>query len=72
MWYDAARKRVYVTGNGAIAVYDQKGADEYSPMVKVASEPDSQPSLWVPQFSRLYISVVRSGDRDAELLVYEP
>jgi DNA-binding beta-propeller fold protein YncE len=72
VWYDAARKRIYVTGNGFIAVYDQKGADDYAPMVKLVSEADSQPSLWVPQFNRLYISVTQAGDRDAEILVYEP
>jgi DNA-binding beta-propeller fold protein YncE len=72
VWYDAARKRIYVTGNGSIAVYDQRGADDYTPMVKVASEPDSQPSIWVPQFNRLYVSVVQAGSRDAEILVYEP
>jgi len=72
VWYDAVRKRIYVTGNGAIAVYDQKGADDYAPMVKVSSGTDSQPSLWVPQFNRLYISVPQDGNRDAEILVYEP
>jgi DNA-binding beta-propeller fold protein YncE len=72
VWYDAARKRIYITGNGFMAVYDQKGADDYTPMVKIASEADSQPSLWVPQFNRLYISVVQAGSRDAEILVYEP
>ncbi len=72
VWYDDTRKRIYVTGNGAIAVYDQKDADSYTPMVKVASGTDSQPSLWVPQFNRLYISVPQDGSRDAEILVYEP
>ncbi len=72
VWYDATRRRVYVTGNGFIAVYDQKGADDYTPMVKIATETDSQPSLWVPQFDRMYISVMRAGSRDAEILVYEP
>jgi hypothetical protein len=72
VWYDAMRKRVYVTGNGFIAVYDQKGADDYTPMVKVATEADSQPSIWVPQFNRLYFSVPQAGNRDAEILVYEP
>jgi WD40 repeat protein len=72
VWYDATRKRVYVTGNGFIAVYDQKGADDYTPMVKIASETDSQPSLWVPQFGRMYISVTQAGNRNAEILVYEP
>jgi hypothetical protein len=41
-------------------------------MVKIASEGDSQPSLWVPQFDRLYVSVTAAGHRDAEILVYEP
>ena len=72
VWYDAARKRIYATGNGFIVVYDQRGADDYTPMVKVASEPDSQPSVWVPQFDRLYISIPQDGTRDAEILVYEP
>jgi WD40 repeat protein len=72
VWYDAPRKRVYVTGNGFIAVYDQKDADDYAPMVKIASEADTQPSLWVPQFDRMYISVMGAGSRPAEILVYEP
>ena len=72
LWYDAARKRVYVTGSGFIAVYDQKNANDYTPMVKVASEGDSQPSIWVPEFNRLYIGVPQEGSRDAEILVYEP
>jgi WD40 repeat protein len=72
VWFDTIRNRVYVTGNGFLAVYDQKAADEYAPMVKIASETDSQPSLWVPQFNRLYISVTQGGGRDAEILVYEP
>jgi len=72
LWYDAVRKRVYVTGSGFIAVYDQKGANDYTPMVKVASEGDSQPSIWVPEFNRLYIGVPQEGSRDAEILVYEP
>jgi WD40 repeat protein len=72
LWYDSARKRIYATGDGAIAVYDQRNADDYMPMVKVASELNSQPSIWVPQFNRLYISIPQDGDREAEILVYEP
>jgi DNA-binding beta-propeller fold protein YncE len=72
LWYDAARKRIYATGNGAIAVYDQRSADDYSPMVKIPMETNAQPSLWVPEFSRLYVSIPQDGDRDAEVLVYEP
>src|SRR6266404_5979685 len=66
VWYDAMRKRIYITGNGFIAVYDQKGADDYTPMVKVATEADSQPSIWVPQFNRLYFSVPQAGRNTAD------
>jgi hypothetical protein len=72
LWYDSARKRIYATGDGAIAVYDQRSADNYTPMTKVAMELNAQPSIWVPQFNRLYISIPQDGDRDAEVLVYEP
>jgi len=72
LWYDATRKRIYVTGDGFIAVYQQKSADEYMPMAKVATEADTQPSIWVPQFNRLYISVPKGGSHEAEVLVYEP
>jgi hypothetical protein len=61
-----------VTGNGLIAVYDQKDVNDYTTMVKIASETDTQPSLWVRQFDRLYISVTAAGNRDAEILVQEP
>ena len=72
LWYDSARKRIYATGDGAIAVYEQKNADDYTPMIKVTMERNAQPSIWVPQFNRLYISIPQEGDRDAEVLVYEP
>jgi DNA-binding beta-propeller fold protein YncE len=71
LWYDATHKRVYATGDGAIAVYDQKDADHYTPMVKVASEPNLEPSIWVPQFKRLYVSAHEDGNHGAEVLVYQ-
>ena len=71
LWYDATHKRVHATGDGAIAVYDQKDADHYTPMVKVASEPNLEPSIWVPEFKRLYVSVHQNGKQEAEVLVYQ-
>ena len=50
----------------------QKGADNYTPVVKVANETDLQRSVWVPQFNHLYLSVTKGGNCDAEKLVYEP
>jgi hypothetical protein len=40
-------------------------------MVKVASEPNLELSIWVPQFKRLYVSVRQNGNHDAEVLVYQ-
>jgi hypothetical protein len=47
LWYDAAHKRIYGTGDDGIAVYEQEDADHYVRMVKVASEPNAHTSIWV-------------------------
>lgn len=72
VWYDAAHKRIYGTGADGIAIYEQQDADHYTPMVKVASEPGAQTSIWVPEFNRLYVAAPQQESRDAEILVYEP
>jgi DNA-binding beta-propeller fold protein YncE len=72
LWYDAAHKRIYATGDDFMAVYDQKDADHYSLMMKIPTAPHAPTSLWVPEFNRLYVSAPQNGDREAEILVYEP
>jgi DNA-binding beta-propeller fold protein YncE len=71
LWYDAARKRIYATGIDGIAVYDQKDADHYTPMVKVASSPGAATSLWAPSLNRLFVSAPNSGNDTAAILVFE-
>ena len=36
LWYDAARKRIYATGTGAIDVFQKRGADAYVAMPTIA------------------------------------
>jgi WD40 repeat protein len=72
LWYDPVHMRIYATGVDGIAVYDQRDADHYTPMVKVASEPNAQTSIWVPEFDRLYVAAPQDRGRDAEILVYKP
>ena len=72
LWYDTARKRIYATGIDGIAVYDQKDADHYTPMVKVASSPGAGTSLWAPTLNRLFVSAPKEGNNDAAILVFEP
>jgi len=71
LWYDIARKRIYATGTDGIAVYEQKDADHYSPMMKVASAPGAATSVWVPSLSRLFVSAPKAGNSDAAILVFE-
>jgi hypothetical protein len=85
LWYDAARQRIYATGSDGSAVYSQKDAAHYTPMLRVPSEPNAATSIWAPEFGRLYVSAPHggtgsrdaspqrvTGGRDAEILVYEP
>jgi DNA-binding beta-propeller fold protein YncE len=70
LWYDAARKRIYATGTGGIAVYDQRDADHYT-MMKVASAPGAATSIWVPTLNRLFVSAPKVGNAEAAILIFE-
>lgn len=77
LWYDAAHKRIYATGDrdvgaGFVYVYNETDPDHYELLAKVASEPNAQTSIWVSEFDRLYVSAPANGSRDAEILVYGP
>lgn len=77
LWYDSAHKFIYATGGrdldaGFVYVYQQKDPDHYELMARVATEPNAQTSIWVPELNRLYVSASQNGSRDAEILVFEP
>jgi WD40 repeat protein len=71
LWYDTARRRIYATGTDGLAVYDQKDADHYTPMVKVTSAPGAATSIWVPTLGRLFVSAPKVGNGEAAILVFE-
>lgn len=71
LWYDAAHRRIYATGTDGIAVYTQKDADHYAPMVKVASAPGAATSIWVPALNRLFVSAPKVGNNEAAVLSFE-
>jgi hypothetical protein len=80
--YDAARKRVYMTGGrwygtpdaspGWIYVYQQKDPDHYEVISKMRTRPGSGTSLFVPQLNRLFVASQAIGDQGAAILVFEP
>jgi DNA-binding beta-propeller fold protein YncE len=76
LWYDSAHKFIYATGGrdlgaGFVYVYQQKDPDHYELVARVATEPNAQTSIWVPELNRLYVSASQNGSRDAEILVFE-
>jgi hypothetical protein len=54
--YEGARKRVYVVGgDGYVASYKQKTADEYLSLARVEATPGAAAGLLVPEWNRFFI-----------------
>jgi hypothetical protein len=72
LFYDAARKRIYMSsGEGVVAVFEQRDADHYQLVAKVPSVPGAGTSLFVPDFNRLYVPAPPYGGEPATVLVYD-
>ncbi len=76
LYYDAARKRVYVSGGeGFISVFKQVDADHYAPVAKVPTSVGARTSAYSGKvgkkgFDRLYVAVPARAERGAEVLIY--
>jgi DNA-binding beta-propeller fold protein YncE len=75
--FDTVNRRLYATGSaksgehqGSIQAYEQRDADHYELVATVPTGPDGGTSLLVPETNRLYVTLPRSGERDAEIRVY--
>jgi DNA-binding beta-propeller fold protein YncE len=72
LFYDAARRRLYATGGeGAIVVYEQKDADHYDQIGRVATAAGARTSLFVPEAGRLFVAVPHRGAQAAEIRVFK-
>lgn len=72
LWYDAHRKRIYISGGeGFISVIEQWDADHYVPLEKIPTAPGARTSFFSPGLARLYLAVPRRDSQKAELRVYE-
>jgi DNA-binding beta-propeller fold protein YncE len=72
LFYDAARKRLYMSaGEGAVVVFEQRDADHYQLVAKVPSVPGATTSFFSPDLSRLYVPAPPYGGQPAQVLVYE-
>jgi hypothetical protein len=72
MAFDAASGRIYVPGgDGRIFVFEQKSADQYVLVGKVASAPGAKTCLLVPSLARLYVAVSPGETKTpAKVLIY--
>jgi DNA-binding beta-propeller fold protein YncE len=67
MWFDVARKRVYVTGSDTTSVIAQRDADHYEQIAEIPTGFRAKTSLYIPQLNRLYVAVSGKGKPDAKL-----
>jgi DNA-binding beta-propeller fold protein YncE len=77
VYFDAARKRVYVSGGrgydvGYIFVYQQKDADHYETIGKLPTKPGAGTSFWSAKLNRYYVAAPAHGKEEAAILVFEP
>ena len=72
MFYDAARKRIYISGGeGFLSVVEQLDADHYRLAASLPTAAGARTSLFVPDLGRLYLAVPHRGAQGAEVRVYE-
>jgi DNA-binding beta-propeller fold protein YncE len=72
LFYDAARKRVYVIGGqGFVDVFEQKDADHYDRTAHLATAAGARTGLFVPDWGKLFVAVPHRGEQRAEILVFE-
>ena len=72
VYFDAARKRIYVIGGeGFISVVQQLDAGHYKLIANVPSIVGGRTGYWYPQHDRLYVAVQAHGNEPAQLLGYE-
>ncbi len=72
LFYDAPRKRLYVTGgDGFLDAFQDQSANRFARIAHVATAAGARTSLFVAELNRLYLAVPHRGSQRAEIRVYE-
>ena len=77
VYFNAARKRVYLSGGrdndvGYVFVYQQKDADHYDLIGKIPTKPGAGTSFWSPELNRFYVAAPARDGEEAAILIFEP
>lgn len=71
LFYDAARKKLYVIGgDGHLDVFEQKDADHYKPALRIKTAPGARTGFFAPTLNRIFVAAPRHGPNEARILVY--
>ena len=72
LFYDSARKRIYVSGGeGFVDVLQDQGPNRFARIAHLATAAGARTSLFVQDLNRLYLAVPHRGSQKAEIRVYE-
>jgi DNA-binding beta-propeller fold protein YncE len=72
LFYDTARKRLYVSGGeGFIDVLQVDNPNHATRLARLATASGARTSLFVPDVNRLFLAVPHRGNQRAEIRVYE-
>ena len=72
VFYDAANRRVYVSGGeGVVSVIDQADADHYRAAGRVATAAGARTAVFAGDAGTLYVAVPHRGTRPAELRAFK-
>jgi hypothetical protein len=69
--FDARHKRIYLAGDQFVDVFEQKDADHYSLLGRVAGSFRAKTAILVPELNRFYLAVPHHEGKEAEVRVYE-
>lgn len=71
VYYDAARKRVYVScGAGVVDVIERADRDHYRRIASLMTAPGARTSLFVPELNRLYVAAPQRDGHRAEIMIF--
>jgi DNA-binding beta-propeller fold protein YncE len=71
MAYDPGNKRIYISGNDFVDVFQQQDPDHYEQIGHIAGSFRAKTAILVPQLSRYYLAVPRQGGKPAEVRIYQ-
>lgn len=71
LFYDAARRRLYVSGGEGFLDVFQEQTDRFVRTLHLPTAAGARTSLFVPELNRLYLAVPHRGAQRAEVRIYE-